>query len=74
MSSSRLRTHLVIRQRHSVETPEKAALAKTERSSRDVKIQAAIGNFSRSSYFGGVLRWQFARVRLGEIRTHARTH
>lgn len=74
MSSSRFRTHLVVRQRHSVETPENAVLAKTERSSRDVKMGTAIGSFSGSSYFGGVLRWQFARVRLGEIRTHVRTH
>jgi hypothetical protein len=74
MSSSRFRTHLVVRQRQSGESPEKAVLVKKERSSRDVQMGTAIGSVSRSGYFGVVLRSQFARVRLGEIRTHVRTH
>ncbi len=72
MSCSRFRTRLVVR--HRVETTEKAALDTTKCLTRDIKLATAVGNAARPSYVGGIIRSQFARVRLGEIRTHVRTH
>ncbi len=74
MSNSRFRTHLVVRQHRRDEPQKKAAPAKQNNTSRDVMLKSAVGRFSRQGQLGGLLLSHFKRVRLGEIRTHVRTH